>query len=231
MTQADRGGSARVERLSHEYEVAQDDAVVRCLPILSEGKGTLPEAPGPLCPCSSCTPTWWWWRAVSDPQIAVLLIHIPRLIAGLRIAGDAMASAKPTAAPAGGAVQANRNPFAALSVAPAVQLAKATLASLVSWGLDPTLDRLCEDSLALGRLPPNLALGHRGYATTSRWRGGPLVTEPVCYGRPRGTLTIHTPGHVPPGTELTVSATHSAQRLLALVALTNALRSLPGPKP
>jgi len=44
-----------------------------------------------------------------------------------------------------------------------LSMAKAALAALVSWGIDPTLDRICSEALGINRLPPNLALGSRGY--------------------------------------------------------------------
>jgi len=123
-----------------------------------------------------------------------------------------------------------------------LSMAKAALAALVSWGIDPTLDRICSEALGINRLPPNLALGSRGCAPPHLAHRvpprSPLIRGPAqralgsaSLRRPRGTLTIHTPGHIPSGTELSVSSAQSAHRLLSMVALTNALRMLPGTPP
>ena len=172
----------------------------------------------------------------------------------IRSSGRAMAlteggaAGKPGKSPdlSGFAASGDSSPLAAL-LGPkyaVLAMAKAALAALVSWGVDDALDRISATGLGLQKLPANIAIGHRGCVCVwiecknhpaapatlpSAWSvHSPALEDGTNGRRPRGTLTIHTPGHLPAGTELTVSSAQTSQRLLAMVALTNALRLLPG---
>ena len=116
---------------------------------------------------------------VSDPQIAVMLINMKRLIQGIHVVGDAIrssgramalteggAAGKPGKSPdlSGFAASGDSSPLAAL-LGPkyaVLAMAKAALAALVSWGVDDALDRISATGLGLQKLPANIAIGHRG---------------------------------------------------------------------
>ena len=141
---------------------------------------------------------------VSDPQIAVMLINIKRLIQGVQMVSEALQagnrartgappvpggppSRERTAMGAGATVGSGAGADAArIAGSPdlsafatgtesaqlaellgprqvVLPMARAALTALVSWGMSDTLDELCSTRLGLARLPPNLAIGHRGY--------------------------------------------------------------------
>ena len=122
-----------------------------------------------------------------------MLINMKRLIQGIHMVGEALAEPNrhAEAAPAGATADPASKAIAAKPSASAtaadlsgfaltgdsgqlatllgpkyavLPMAKAALAALVSWGMNETLDRIAVTGLGLQKLPPNIALGHRGYA-------------------------------------------------------------------